>query len=44
MERRWRVLIVVCVAISMLLLEITVVNVAPPNIVKELNTSFTELQ
>ncbi len=44
MERKWRVLIVVCVAVFMLLLDITVVNVALPNIQEELNTSFTELQ
>ena len=44
MERKWRVLAVVCVAVFMLLLDITVVNVALPNIEKELNTSFTELQ
>jgi EmrB/QacA subfamily drug resistance transporter len=44
MERKWRVLIVVCVAVFMLLLDITVVNVALPNIQKELNTSFTDLQ
>jgi EmrB/QacA subfamily drug resistance transporter len=43
-ERKWRVLIVVCVAIFMLLLDITVVNVALPDIQKELHTSFTELQ
>jgi EmrB/QacA subfamily drug resistance transporter len=44
MERKWRVLIVVCVAVFMLLLDITVVNVALPDIQKELHTSFTELQ
>ena len=44
MERKWRVLIVVCVAVFMLLLDITVVNVALPDIDKELNTSFTDLQ
>jgi MFS family permease len=44
MERKWRVLIVVCVAVFMLLLDITVVNVALPPIQKELNTSFTDLQ
>ena len=44
MERKWRVLIVVCVAVFMLLLDITVVNVALPDIEKELNTSFTDLQ
>jgi EmrB/QacA subfamily drug resistance transporter len=43
-ERKWRVLIVVCVAVFMLLLDITVVNVALPNIENELHTSFTELQ
>jgi EmrB/QacA subfamily drug resistance transporter len=43
-ERKWRVLIVVCVAVFMLLLDITVVNVALPNIEKELHTSFTDLQ
>jgi EmrB/QacA subfamily drug resistance transporter len=35
---------VVCVAVFMLLLDITVVNVALPQIDKELNTSFTDLQ
>jgi EmrB/QacA subfamily drug resistance transporter len=44
MERKWRVLTVVCVAVFMLLLDITVVNVALPQIDKELNTSFTDLQ
>jgi EmrB/QacA subfamily drug resistance transporter len=44
MERKWRVLAVVCVAVFMLLLDITVVNVALPNIDKELHTSFTDLQ
>jgi EmrB/QacA subfamily drug resistance transporter len=44
MERKWRVLIVVCVAIFMLLLDITVVNVALPDIQRELHTSFTDLQ
>ena len=44
MERKWRVLIVVCVAVFMLLLDITVVNVALPQIEKELHTSFTDLQ
>jgi EmrB/QacA subfamily drug resistance transporter len=43
-ERKWRVLAVVCVAVFMLLLDITVVNVALPDIDKELNTSFTDLQ
>ena len=44
MERKWRVLAVVCLAVFMLLLDITVVNVALPEINKELNTSFTDLQ
>src|SRR5436309_9488960 len=44
MDRKWRALIIVCVAIFMLLLDITVVNVALPNIQKELHTSFTDLQ
>jgi EmrB/QacA subfamily drug resistance transporter len=44
MDRKWRALLIVCVAIFMLLLDITVVNVALPDIQKELHTSFTELQ
>src|SRR3954451_6144257 len=44
MDRKWRALLVVCVAIFMLLLDITVVNVALPDIRKELNASFTDLQ
>src|SRR5215475_12458963 len=44
LERRWRTLIVVCVAIFMLLLDITVVNVALPDIQRELHSSFTDLQ
>ncbi len=44
MERKWRVLTVVCIAVFMLLLDITVVNVALPDIQRELHTSFTQLQ
>jgi EmrB/QacA subfamily drug resistance transporter len=44
MERKWRVLTVVCIAVFMLLLDITVVNVALPDIQKELHASFTRLQ
>jgi EmrB/QacA subfamily drug resistance transporter len=44
MDRKWRALIIVCVAIFMLLLDVTVVTVALPDIQKELHTSFTELQ
>ena len=44
MERRWWTLVAVCVATFMLLLDITVVNVALPDIQKELGSSFTDLQ
>src|SRR5258707_12239916 len=44
MERKWRALIIVCVAVFMLLLDITVVNVALPSIQRDLKTSFTDLQ
>src|SRR6184192_157356 len=44
MDRKWRALIIVCVGIFMLLLDITVVNVALPVIQGELHTSFTDLQ
>src|ERR1700693_1138628 len=44
MDRKWRALIIVCVAIFMLLLDITVVNVALPSIQKDLHTSLTDLQ
>jgi EmrB/QacA subfamily drug resistance transporter len=44
MDRKWRTLIIVCVAVFMLLLDITVVNVALPQIQRELHTSFTDLQ
>jgi EmrB/QacA subfamily drug resistance transporter len=44
MDRKWRALIIVCVAIFMLLLDITVVNVALPDIQKDLHSSFTDLQ
>jgi len=43
-DRKWRALIIVCVGIFMLLLDITVVNVALPDIQKELHSSFTDLQ
>jgi EmrB/QacA subfamily drug resistance transporter len=43
-ERKWRTLAIVCVAIFMLLLDITVVNVALPDIQRELHSSFTDLQ
>jgi EmrB/QacA subfamily drug resistance transporter len=44
MNRKWQALIIVCVGIFMLLLDITVVNVALPDIQRELHTSFTDLQ
>jgi len=44
MERKWWTLIAVCVATFMLLLDITVVNVALPRIQSDLNASFTDLQ
>jgi EmrB/QacA subfamily drug resistance transporter len=44
MERKWWTLIAVCVAIFMLLLDITVVNVALPSIQKALHSSFQDLQ
>jgi EmrB/QacA subfamily drug resistance transporter len=43
-ERRWWTLLTVSVATFMLLLDITVVNVALPSIRKDLNASFTDLQ
>src|SRR5665213_3387475 len=44
MDRKWRALIVVCVGVFMLLLDITVVNVALPDIQRELHASFTDLE
>src|SRR3954454_18465958 len=44
MDRKWWTLIAVCVATFMLLLDITVANVAPPDIESDLNASFAELQ
>jgi EmrB/QacA subfamily drug resistance transporter len=43
-ERKWWTLIAVSVATFMLLLDITVVNVALPSIRKDLGASFTDLQ
>jgi EmrB/QacA subfamily drug resistance transporter len=43
-ERKWWTLIAVCVAIFMLLLDITVVNVALPDIQRSLHASFQDLQ
>jgi EmrB/QacA subfamily drug resistance transporter len=44
MERKWWTLIAVAVAIFMLLLDITVVNVALPDIQRSLHSSFSDLQ
>ncbi|MGI8421885.1 MAG: MFS transporter, partial [Gaiellaceae bacterium] len=44
LERKWWTLIAVCTAIFMLLLDVTVVNVALPDIQRELHASFTDLQ
>jgi MFS family permease len=44
MERTWGTLLAVSVATFMLLLDITVVNVALPSIRQDLGASFTDLQ
>jgi EmrB/QacA subfamily drug resistance transporter len=43
-ERKWWTLIAVCVATFMLLLDITIVNVALPDIQRQLHTGLTGLQ
>jgi EmrB/QacA subfamily drug resistance transporter len=43
-DRRWWTLGAVCVATFMLLLDITIVNVALPDIARDLRSSFTDLQ
>jgi EmrB/QacA subfamily drug resistance transporter len=43
-DRKWWTLIAVCVAIFMLLLDITIVNVALPSIERSLDASFSDLQ
>jgi len=44
MERKWWTLLAVSVGIFMLLMDITIVNVALPDIQRELHASFGELQ
>src|SRR3954470_6513612 len=44
MDRKWWTLITVCIATFMLLLDITIVNVALPAIEKALKASFSDLQ
>lgn len=44
MDRKWWTLIVVCVATFMLLLDVSIVNVALPKIQTELGSNFADLQ
>ena len=44
MERKWWTLLATCVAVFMLLLDITIVNVALPDIQRSLDASFSDLQ
>jgi EmrB/QacA subfamily drug resistance transporter len=44
MDRKWWTLIAVCVGTFMLLLDVTIVNVALPAIQKSLHASFSDLQ
>jgi EmrB/QacA subfamily drug resistance transporter len=44
MASKWWTLLAVCLAIFMLLLDITIVNVALPDIRRDLDSSFTDLQ
>jgi EmrB/QacA subfamily drug resistance transporter len=44
MERKWWTLLVVCVGTFMLLLDITIVNVALPKIASSLKASFSDIQ
>jgi EmrB/QacA subfamily drug resistance transporter len=44
MAAKWWTLLVVCLSVFMLLLDITIVNVALPNIQKALGSSFEDLQ
>ena len=44
MERKWWTLLAMCVATFMLLLDITIVNVALPDIQRSLDASFSDLQ
>jgi EmrB/QacA subfamily drug resistance transporter len=44
MDRKWWTLLAVCIATFMLLLDITIVNVALPDIQRALHSSFSDLQ
>jgi EmrB/QacA subfamily drug resistance transporter len=44
LDRKWWTLIAVCIATFMLLLDITVVNVALPDIQRSLHSTFSDLQ
>ena len=44
MGRKWWTLVAVCTATFMLLLDITIVNVALPAIARALHASFSDLQ
>jgi hypothetical protein len=44
MERKWWTLLTTCVAMFMLLLEVTIVNVALPDTQRDLGSSFSDLQ
>ena len=44
MDRKWWTLLAVCVATFMLLLDVTIVNVALPYIERDLHSSFSDLQ
>src|SRR5438105_143523 len=44
MERKWWTLVVVCVGTFMLLLDITIVNVALPKIASDLKAGFSDVQ
>src|SRR3954453_3798104 len=44
MDRKWWTLVAVCTATFMLLVDVTIVNVALPSIERDLDASFSDLQ